>query len=69
MRLGMQQKYWIFLILVIVAGLYIFEPTSQTYYVKSFVEFKLDFAPLFSIKNIMSILLFYMGYKIFVAGQ
>ena len=66
-RLDIQQKYWIFLALTLVAGLYIFEPTSNI--LKSFVEFKIDFAPLLSIKNLMAVLFVYMGYKILVAGR
>lgn len=67
--MDIQQKYWIFLILTILTGLYLFSPTADNFYIKSFVEFKVLFAPLISIINLMIVLLIYMWYKILIAGE
>ena len=69
LKLSLQQKYWIFFPLVLFTGLYIFTPTSDLYYIKTIVEWKLEFMPWISIKNLMIGLLGYMWYKIFVAGR
>lgn len=64
-----ENKYWLVLVTVILVGLYIFEPTHSFFLSKTAMELKLEFAPFFSVKNIVSIILIWLSYKIFVAGR
>ena len=69
MVLSIEQKRWIFFSLVLLAGLYIFTPTSEVGWVKSIVEWKLDYMPFIAVKNLMIGLLAYMWYMVFVRGR
>ena len=69
MHLNPTQKYWLFLITVSLATLYLFEPTSRWEWVSTLFSLKLEPAPIISIKNLITAILAYMLYKIYDAGR
>jgi len=69
MYVTFEQKRFFLLGVVILTGLYLFEPTSSITWVKGIIEAKLDFATWVSVKNALVILYIYLFYKIFIAGR
>ena len=62
-RINLQQKYWIFLISTSLAGLYFLTDFG---WVKTIVEYKLDFAPLVSVKSLLIAIFIYLFYQVFI---
>ena len=69
MSLSLRQRHWIIFLAVGFSALYVFEPTSNLYLVKTVMESKLEPVPFISVKNLIGILLIYVAYKIFEAGR
>jgi len=60
--IGWTATYYLFVFSIVIAGAYLFEPTNEI--IRFFVEFKLDFFPMISIRNILGLILFVLSYKI-----
>lgn len=61
--LGFQGTYWIFLLSILLSGIYLFEPLQSL--IINIINFRLDFFPVISIRNILGIMLFVIAYKIY----
>ena len=64
-----EQKRFALIGIVMLVGLYIFEPTSQVSWVKNIIEAKLSFATWVSVKNAFIVIFIYIWWKIFIAGR
>ncbi len=60
--IGWTATYYLFVSAIVVTGAYLLEPTNDI--VKFFVEFKLDFFPIISIKSFLGIIMLILSYKI-----
>jgi len=60
--LGWTGTYYLFVFSIILAGAYMFEPTNEI--IKHFVDFRLDFFPIISVRNALGLFLFILSYKI-----
>ena len=68
-QLTSEQKRFALIGIVMLAGLYIFEPTSQISWVKFIIDAKVSFATWISVKNAIIAIFIYIWWKIFIAGR
>ncbi len=65
-RLSIENRYRIFLSITLLTGLYTFEQTRWNWVIL-IMEYKIGSAPILSVKNLITVLLVYFFYKIFIA--
>lgn len=62
MLIGWTATYYLFVSAIVATGAYLFEPTNEI--IRFFVDFRLDFFPIISIRNALGIIMFILSYKI-----
>jgi len=62
MNLSLRHKFWLFLIVTAFTGLYLFEPFRLPL-IDQIMNYKLDIAPLISVKNFVALTLGFLFYR------